>query len=52
MKTLALTLLAAVTLEAQTWMSQDLLLGVWEQIDEGVTIEEVYVPLTSSNNDA
>jgi hypothetical protein len=56
MKTLALlvtviTLTGTSTTHAETWMSQDLLLGVYELVD-GVSLEEVYNPLENNNNKA
>ncbi len=53
MKTLlALALVLSVNLHAQTWSRADLLEGLFEPIEEGQTLEEVYLPLQGNDNKA
>lgn len=53
MKTLALLAIVLTTnLQAQVWMEQYLILGVEDQVEEGMVIEEIYAPLASNNNKA
>jgi hypothetical protein len=53
MKTLlALVLVLSVNLHAQTWSRADLLEGLFEPIEEGQTLEEIYAPLEKHENKA
>lgn len=52
MKTLALALLMTVNVYGQTWGKADLLEGLFEPIEENITLEEIYAPLENNNNKA